>query len=84
MLPSMFWMFCFSMTLFKENWWHHKTDPFFTNCSPYNALICWFLWLIFEMSFWILCFYAIILSIFLIVGIVKGCAALGRNPGEAC
>jgi len=73
-------MYCFAMTLQKYNYWHSKTDPWITNCSPYNAFICWVLWLAFEFMFYVLCVYAVLFSILLVVRLVK----LSKNPAEGC
>jgi len=31
-----------------KNWWKDSDEPFITNCSYFNAVICWILWLIFT------------------------------------
>jgi len=71
LVPGMFHMFCFTMTLQKENWWHSKTEPIFTNCSPYNAFFCWLLWISMEFTFYVLGMYGIIGCIALVVLVVK-------------
>ena len=68
----MFSMFCFALTLQKANWWHSKTDPFFTNCSPFNCLVTWFIWFGMETTFWLLCFAGIIGLISMIYMIISG------------
>lgn len=63
LIPSMFRLFMFALTLQEANWWKKQNDPFFTNCSPYNAFITWILWISFEITYWVFIIYGIILII---------------------
>ena len=33
----------------ETNWWHDKSEPWLTNCSLINALVCWILWPVFML-----------------------------------
>jgi hypothetical protein len=70
--PAYFRVFMFAMTLQKENWWHSKNEPFFTNCSGFNAFVCWWMWICLEMVYYTLCLYALIL----VCGIVAGTVSI--------
>jgi hypothetical protein len=64
LIPSGVRMYGFTLTLNHDNWWHDgKHGPFFTNCSPFNALVCWLLWMGIEFSFYVMCLYAFILVV---------------------
>ena len=32
-----------------ENWWRTKEEPFYGNCSVFNAFLCWILWFVIQM-----------------------------------
>ena len=34
----------------NKNWWKTSEEPFFTNCSLFNAAVCWLLWLTFIIN----------------------------------
>ena len=80
LIPEWFKVFLFAMTLNRENWWHSKTEPWITNCSGYNAFVTWWLWICFELTFWVFCFYGILLTCALMVGLFK----CSTNPVESC
>ena len=59
-IPGFFYMFYFALSLQTKNWWHQKDEAWITNCSPYNAFICWILWFCIEVLFCILCIYGVV------------------------
>jgi hypothetical protein len=62
-------LIAFPMTwnLSKINTWKSKEEPFFTNCSLFNAFVTWLFWIINMFCIYLLMFYGIIL---LVAGIV--------------
>lgn len=50
------------------NWWQYPDEPFFTNCSKFNATLTWIIWL---SSMFGLIIYGIIFLVGLIVMINK-------------
>jgi hypothetical protein len=32
-----------------DNWWRTKDEPFYGNCSAFNAILCWILWFVILM-----------------------------------
>lgn len=52
----------------QVNTWHYYHEPFFTNCSAFNALCCWIGW-----SFWIVIIYFFVAMIYMVavyIGVV--------------
>ena len=52
----------------QENWWKHPDEPFFTNCSIFNAILCWVMWLV--LRFYIFLFMYIF-PVILITQLIK-------------
>ena len=57
-------------SLNNTNWWKSDDESFLTNCSPLNALLCWFWWLFawaamlyFGILFGFICLCILVLSI---------------------
>jgi len=46
-LPSYLRFLAHTWTLNSDNWWVSKDEPFYGNCSLWNAIVCWVLWGIF-------------------------------------
>ena len=40
----------------KDNTWKSKDEPFITNCSVWNAFICWIFWFAYTMVLWVVVF----------------------------
>ena len=43
-IPNFIYFYIETWYLNANNWWISKDEPFFTNESIFNALICWFIW----------------------------------------
>jgi hypothetical protein len=80
-LPRFIYLFLYAMELQKLNMWHSKSEPFFTNCSPFNALIAWILWVSFEITYYVFSFYALLLLLGVAILLVK---ILTGNSRETC
>jgi hypothetical protein len=60
-----------------ENWWKYPDEPFITNCSAFNAMICWSMWTFSRMFIF---FFMYIFPFVLIQLFVK--YRMGRPWGE--
>jgi hypothetical protein len=40
-------------SLNSENWWKSEEEPFWGNCSLFNAIICWAFWLLYISAEWL-------------------------------
>ena len=54
LLPSFFDTLCKAWHLDQVNWWRTDTEDWITNVSKFNALVCWLLWLLFQIINWFL------------------------------
>jgi hypothetical protein len=53
-------------TINKDNYWKDKSDPFITNDSTFNAVVCWIIWIIIITALGLIIFY----TPFLLFGII--------------
>lgn len=60
-LPDLYTMLITCKNMNSNNYWQHTDEPFITNVSYFNALICWVAWL-----FWICVIY---INLIVLVGI---------------
>mmetsp|Transcript_16473 Transcript_16473/g.27970 ORF Transcript_16473/g.27970 Transcript_16473/m.27970 type:complete len:381 (-) Transcript_16473:40-1182(-) len=73
-------LYCWNMN--ETNWWKSPDEPFFTNCSPFNAFLANFYWFIVMIMDYFCIFYAIILAAILLyfffkVGIIQYFRVMG-------
>ena len=52
----------------EENWWTNPDEPFFTNCSAFNAFICWFAW---SITRFYIFFFMYVLPVIMVYAIFK-------------
>ena len=48
-LPSFFDLIGSTWSLTSKNWWVSEEEDFYQNCSLFNAIVCWFIWLFFSL-----------------------------------
>jgi hypothetical protein len=44
----------------KINWWRYPDEPFFTNCCPVIAYMCWMIWLVAMIGTYLIIIYALV------------------------
>ena len=79
--PSWISLRKFNATLTKVNWWKDGAHVhFFTNCSPYNMLVCWCIWFVLKICTGVL----FILACMLLINILTLFVIFIRNAEEGC
>ena len=66
-----------SVFVFTKNDWRNKDEPFLTNNSPMNALVCWMFWIIASLLCWI--YFLFFMYIYSIMIIINSCDYIGMN-----
>jgi hypothetical protein len=80
-VPTYWDMMCKAWNLDRTNWWRSSDEPWFNSASTFNSLVCWWLWLIFQVINWLLVFYGTALAIAIPVGLYKKGWFLVRDLG---
>ena len=73
-VPDFFHLLRETWQLNSKNWWKENEENFITNCSAFNAIMCWLLYSVFAfLLFFVICFY---IPIVIVVNLI----ALMREP----
>jgi hypothetical protein len=54
-----------------ENWWKNPDEPFFTNGSVINAMICWVLWCAMRFYIFALMYISPILCLYILYKMIS-------------
>ena len=79
--PDIIYFYLDTWFLNTNNWWVSKSEPFFTNESIFNAIICWFLWSLLILSLQIIVY--IYLPLLLIVLLYALIVYISKNGSGA-
>mmetsp|Transcript_18471 Transcript_18471/g.31612 ORF Transcript_18471/g.31612 Transcript_18471/m.31612 type:complete len:83 (-) Transcript_18471:463-711(-) len=63
-LPDFLEVLSLTWNMTQSNWWRSSEEPFWGNCSAFNALVAWSIWLLYITIEYLIIIFFIILIIF--------------------
>lgn len=69
----------------QTNWWKYSHEPFITNISKFNAIVCWLVWMGID-TFNLICIFTVIAFVWATINLMikNGIRVVGLEASKVC